>query len=48
MDDRRMNVSITVGTVIKTVCVLAVVWLLFVLRDVVLIVLTAVVIASAV
>jgi predicted PurR-regulated permease PerM len=49
MEDRHhINISITAGTVIKTVCILAVVWLLYVLRDLVLIVLTAVVIASAV
>ncbi len=48
MEGRQFNVSITVGTVLKTIVVLALAWLLFVLRDIVLIVLTAVVIASAV
>lgn len=41
------NISITTGTVIKTLIILAGAWLLFYLRDLVLIVLTAVVIASA-
>lgn len=40
-------ISITTGTVIKTLIILAGAWLLFYLRDLVLIVLTAVVIASA-
>ncbi len=48
MDDRNLHVTITTGTLIKTIVVLTIAWLLFVLRDVVLIVLTAVVIASAV
>ena len=39
--------SITTGTIIKTLVVLAGAWILFYLRDVVLVVLTAVVIASA-
>lgn len=41
------TISITTGTIIKTLIVLAGAWLLFYLRDLVLIVLTAVVIASA-
>lgn len=48
MDDRGLHISITTGTLLKTIVVLALAWLLFVLRDVVLIVLTAVVISSAV
>ncbi|MBI5645143.1 AI-2E family transporter [Candidatus Kaiserbacteria bacterium] len=47
MEDRELSISITTGTVIKAVCILAAAWLIFFLRDVVLIVLTAVVIASA-
>lgn len=41
------TISITTGTIIKTLVVLAGAWLLFYLRDLVLVVLTAVVIASA-
>src|SRR3954466_36264 len=48
MDDRNLTVSITLGTVLKTVGILVLAWLLFELRGVVLIVLTAVVISSAV
>jgi predicted PurR-regulated permease PerM len=48
MTDRQFNVSITAGTVIKTVGVLALAWLLYLIRDVVLIVLTAIVISSAI
>ncbi|HTR18448.1 MAG TPA: AI-2E family transporter [Candidatus Paceibacterota bacterium] len=48
MEDRHVNISITSGTVVKTLVVLALAWLLFDIRDIVLIVLTAIVIASAV
>ena len=48
MEEKSMVISITPTTVIKTVVILAVCWLLFVIRDIVLIVLTAVVIASAI
>ncbi len=48
MEDRSLNVTITTGTLLKTIVILALAWLLFILRDVVLIVLTAVVISSAV
>lgn len=48
MEDRDINISITAGTVVKTVAILAVAWLLFVLRNIVLDVLTAIVIASAI
>ncbi|HVU75698.1 MAG TPA: AI-2E family transporter [Candidatus Paceibacterota bacterium] len=48
MEGRNINISITSGTVMKTVVILALAWLLFHLRDVVLIVVTAIVIASAV
>ncbi len=48
MEDRTISVSITAGTVIKTLCLLVAAWLLFILRDVALIVFTAIVIASAV
>ena len=48
MEDRHLNISITAGTVIKTIVVLVFAWLLFMLRGVVLDVLTAIVIASAI
>jgi predicted PurR-regulated permease PerM len=48
MEDRNFHVSISAGTILKTIGILALAWLLFVLRDVVLIVLTAIVISSAV
>ncbi len=48
MEDRHINISITAGTIFKTIIILAVVWLVFTLRDVVLDVLTAIVIASAI
>ncbi|QQG37961.1 MAG: AI-2E family transporter [Candidatus Kaiserbacteria bacterium] len=47
MSDRPLSISITTGTVIKALLVLAGAWLLFELRDLVLILITAVVIASA-
>jgi predicted PurR-regulated permease PerM len=48
VESRPLNITITMGTVVKTVLVLVVAWLLFYLRDVVLVVITAIVIASAV
>lgn len=48
MEDRQFNISITAGTVVKTVCILAAAWVLFELRSLVLDVLTAIVIASAI
>lgn len=48
MSDKHLNISITAGTVLKIVVILVVAVLLFKLRSVVLIVLTAIVIASAV
>lgn len=48
MSDRNVSISINTGTVLKTLVVLGVAWLLWVLRDVALIVVTAVVIASAI
>lgn len=47
-DDRELNISITTGTIVKAVVVLTVAWMLFVLRGIVLDVLTAIVIASAI
>jgi predicted PurR-regulated permease PerM len=47
MQDKLFNISITSGTVLKTIVILAAAWLLFELKDLVLIVITAVVIASA-
>lgn len=48
MDDRTVNVTISLGTVVKAVVLLVGVWLLFYLRDLVLVILTAIVIASAI
>ncbi len=48
MEDRNFNISITAGTVLKTVIILVGAWLIFELRALVLDVLAAVVIASAV
>ncbi|PIR82708.1 hypothetical protein COU20_00825 [Candidatus Kaiserbacteria bacterium CG10_big_fil_rev_8_21_14_0_10_59_10] len=42
------TISITTGTILKAVLILAAAWLIYALRDIVLIVLTAVVIASAI
>jgi len=46
--DREVTISITAGTVVKTLVILILAWFLFVIRDIVLDVLTAIVIASAV
>lgn len=48
MEGRNFNISITAGTVIKALFILALAWGIWMLRDLVLIVITAVVIASAV
>ncbi|MDB5237940.1 MAG: hypothetical protein JWM46_210 [Candidatus Kaiserbacteria bacterium] len=48
MSDKHLTISITSGTVLKTVIILVLAALLYYLRSVVLIVLTAIVIASAV
>ncbi len=48
MEERTLNVSITVGTLVKTVLVVAGVAALYILKDIVLIVVTAVVIATAI
>ena len=48
MDEHGATISITTGTIIRTVLVLLVLWLLFIVRGIVLDVLTAVVIASAI
>ncbi|HUO50472.1 MAG TPA: AI-2E family transporter [Candidatus Paceibacterota bacterium] len=48
MEDRQINVSITSGTVVKTLFILALACFIFLIRDLVLVVLTAIVIASAV
>ena len=45
---RNFSISITAGTVVKTILICAIVWFLFQIRDIVLIVLTAIVIASAI
>lgn len=46
--ERPLSISITAGTVVTSLIVLAVAWVLFYLRDLVLVVLTAIVIASAI
>lgn len=48
MSDKSFNISITAGTIVKTMVFLVLAWLIYVLRDVALIVLTAIVIASAI
>lgn len=48
MEDRQLNISITAGTVVKTIFILLIAWVAFLLRDIVLDVLTAIVIASAI
>lgn len=48
MEGRNLSISITTGTVLKTVALLAGAWLLFTLRDLVLVIVTAIVIASAI
>lgn len=47
MPDRDTTISITTGTIVKTLAVLIGAWLLWFLRDIVLVIVTAVVIASA-
>src|SRR5580698_887014 len=47
MEDRNITISITTGAVVKTLVILAIAALIFEIRDIVLIVLTAIVIASA-
>ena len=46
--DREVSISITAGTVIKTILILIAVWTIFYLRSTVLNILTAIVIASAI
>lgn len=48
MEDRTVQMSITIGTLVKAVVVAAGVWALFLLKDIVLIVVTAIVIATAI
>jgi predicted PurR-regulated permease PerM len=48
MEDRNFNISITSGTVVKTIFILALAWLIFTVRGIVLVVLTAIVLASAI
>ena len=48
MIERPLSITITTGTVIKTMFVLAGAWLVYTLFDVVLVILTAIVIASAI
>lgn len=48
MTDRPVTISITTGTLLKAIVVLVAAWALFYLRDIVLVVLTAIVIASAI
>lgn len=46
--DKDTTISITAGTIVKALVILALAWFLYTIRDIVLIVLTAIVIASAV
>lgn len=46
--DKEVNISITAGTVVKTLVILVLAWFLYTIRGIVLIVLTAIVIASAI
>ncbi len=48
MEGRHINISITAGTVLKTALILIGVWLLFTIRNIVLDVVVAIVIASAI
>ena len=48
MEDRPLHISITTGTVLKVILVLVGAWLLFVLKDIALVVLTAIILASAI
>jgi len=48
MEGRDINVNITTGTVVKTIAILALAWLIYTLWNLVLIVLTSIVIASAI
>jgi len=48
MEDRAINISITAATIFKIVVILVGAWLLFTLRDIVLVVIAAIVIASAI
>ncbi len=48
MEDRSINISITAGTIFKVIVILTGAWLLFMLRNIALDVLTAIVIASAI
>jgi predicted PurR-regulated permease PerM len=48
MEGRNFNIAITSGTIVKTLVILALAWLLLQLHSVVLIVVTAIVIASAI
>ena len=48
MEDRSINISITAGTIFKIVVILVGAWLIFTLRDIALVLVTAIVIASAI
>lgn len=48
MEDRSVSISISLGTIIKTILLVVGLWLLYHLRDFVLVVITAIVIASAI
>lgn len=45
-DDKSININITPGSIFKGICIVLLIWFLFFIKDVVLVVLTAVVIAS--
>lgn len=46
MEDKTININITAGTILKAICLVLLVWFLYFIKDVVLVVLVAVVIAS--
>ncbi|HWP61730.1 MAG TPA: hypothetical protein VN495_03935, partial [Candidatus Paceibacterota bacterium] len=48
MQERELSIRITTGTVGKIIIMLALAWLVYLLRDLVILVLTSIVIASAV
>ena len=48
MPDRSLSITITTGTIVKTLLVLAGAWLIYTLIDLILVILTAIVIASAI
>jgi len=48
MDDKNINFSISSGTILKAIFIIGLVWILYLVRDIVLVVLTSIVLASAI